>query len=139
MNAPLLFIEGDDDFLDQGAQQFLFVARCGGWGLPDLEQVRAEREQAIALIDTQRSRSLLFAACEFGIGRLQFTERFLPFRFEPAGDEPIVGIDGPVSTFGALHLVACPLYRQTPLRERAIAIGFEPLGRGERSLDTDWC
>src|SRR5262245_8674876 len=36
MNAALLFVEGDDDFLDQGAQQFLFVARCGGWGLPDL-------------------------------------------------------------------------------------------------------
>ena len=37
MNAALLFVEGDDDFLDQGAQQFLFVARCGGRDLPDLE------------------------------------------------------------------------------------------------------
>ena len=50
MRAALLFVEGDDDFLEQGAQQFLFVARCGGRGLPDLEQIGAECEQAAALV-----------------------------------------------------------------------------------------
>src|SRR4249919_859224 len=139
MRAALLFVEGDDDFLEQGAQQFLFVARCGGRGLPDLEQIGAECEQAAALIGAQRPRSLLFTTCEFSFGRFQFTERFFPFHFEPAGDQPIVRIDGPVSTFGALRLVACPFDRQPPLRERAIAIDFEPLGRSERSLDTEWC
>src|ERR1700726_4516454 len=139
MHAALLFVEGDDDFLEQGAQQFLFVARCSGRSLPDLEQIGAEREQAAALVDAQRPRSLLFTTCEFSFGRFQFTERFFPFRFEPAGDEPIVRIDGPVSTLGALRLVACPLDRQTPLSERAIAIDFEPLGCGERRLDTEWC
>src|SRR6202165_3755384 len=116
MHAVLLFVEGDDDFFEQGAQQFLFVARCSGRGLPDLEQIGAEREQAVALVDAQRPRSLLFTTCEFSFGRFQFTERFFPFRFEPAGDQPIVRIDSPVSTFGALRLVACPLARQTPLR-----------------------
>ena len=139
MHAALLFVEGDDDFLEQGAQQFLFVARCGGRDLPDLEQIGAECEQAAALVDAQRPRSLLFATCEFSFGRFQFTERFFPFRFEPAGDQPIVRIDGPVSTLGALRLVACPLDRQTPLCKRTITINFKPLGRGERSLDTEWC
>src|SRR6266567_79331 len=99
----------------------------------------AECEQAAALVDAQRPRSLLFTTCEFSFGRFQFTERFFPFRFEPAGDQPIVRIDGPVSTLGALRLVACPLDRQTPLCKRTIAINFKPLGRGERSLDTEWC
>src|SRR6266566_3867019 len=118
---------------------FLFVARCGGRGLPDLEQIGAECEQAAALVDAQRPRSLLFTTCEFSFGRFQFTERFFPFRFEPAGDQQIVRIDGPVSTLGALRLVACPLDRQPPLRKRAVAINFKPLGRSERSLDTKWC
>ena len=103
MHAALLFVESDDDFLDQGAQQFLSVARCSGRSLPDLEQIGAEREQAAALVDAQRPRSLLFATCKFSSGRFQFTERFFPFRFEPAGDQPIVRIDGPVSTLGALR------------------------------------
>src|ERR1700716_106406 len=139
MHAVLLFVEGDDDFFEQGAQQFLFVARCSGRGLPDLEQIGAEREQAVALVDGQRPRSLLFTTCEFSFGRFQFMERFFPFRFEPAGDQPIVRIDSPVSTFGALRLVACPLDRQPPLRKRTVAINFKPLGRSERSLDTKWC
>src|SRR6516164_4547377 len=65
MHAALLFVESDDDFLDQGAQQFLSVARCRGRSLPDLEQIGAEREQAVALVDAQRPRSLLFATCKF--------------------------------------------------------------------------
>src|ERR1700736_4728026 len=139
MHAALLFVEGDDDFLDQGAQQFLFVARCSGRSLPDVEQSGAEREHAVALLEAQRPRSLVFTTCEFSFGRFQFTERFFPFRFEPAGDQAIVRIDGPVSTLGALRHVACPLDRQTPLRKRTIAINFKPLGRSERSLDTKWC
>src|SRR5437773_2257144 len=101
MRAALLFVEGDNDFLEQGAQQFLFVARCSGRSLPDFEQIAAEREQAVALVDAQRPRSLLFTLCEFGFGRLPFTEYFFPFRFEPAGDEPIVRIDCPVPTLRA--------------------------------------
>src|ERR1700680_4755866 len=139
MHAVLLFVEGDDDFFEQGAQQFLFVARCSSRGLPDLEQIGAEREQAVALVDAQRPRSLLFTTCEFSFGRFQFMERFFPFRSEPAGHQPIVRIDSPVSTFGALRLVACPLDRQPPLRKRTVAINFKPLGRSERSLDTKWC
>src|ERR1700726_1958875 len=139
MHAVLLFVEGDDDFFEQGAQQFLFVARCSGRGLPDLEQIGAEGKEAVALVDAQRPRSLLFTTCEFSFGRFQFTERFFPFRFEPAGDQPIVRIDSPVATFGALRLVACPLARQPPLRKRTVAINFKPLGRSERSLDTKWC
>src|SRR5579864_7103394 len=50
MRAALLFVESDDVFLDQGAQQFLSVARCSGRSLPDLEQIGAEREQPAAQI-----------------------------------------------------------------------------------------
>src|SRR6202043_4249327 len=138
-HAALLWGEGDDGPREQGEKNVLFVARCSGRSLPDLEQIGAEREQAAALVDAQRPRSLLFTTCEFSFGRFQFTERFFPFRFEPAGDQPIVRIDGPVSTLGALRLVACPLDRQTPLRKSTVAINFKPLGRSERSLDTEWC
>ena len=36
-----------------------------------------------------------------------------------------------------MRLVACALDRETPLRQRAVVIGFDALGRGERGLDTE--
>jgi hypothetical protein len=35
-----------------------------------------------------------------------------------------------------LRVVACPLDRETPLRQRTVVVGFDALRRGERGLDT---
>src|ERR1700692_3117582 len=73
MHAVLLFVEGDDDFFEQGAQAFVFIARCSGRGLPDLEQIGAERGPAVALVEAQSPRSLLFSTHEMTSIRFQFS------------------------------------------------------------------
>src|SRR5262249_20430303 len=55
---------------------------------------------------------------------------------DATGDETVVGVDGAIATFGALRVVACPLNRETPLRERAVVVGLKPFSGGERRLDT---
>jgi len=47
-------------------------------------------------------------------------------------------VDDAIATLGALRVVACPLDHETPLRQRAIVVGFDALRRGERGLDTKW-
>ena len=54
-----------------------------------------------------------------------------------AGDKTIIRVDGAIATLGALRFIACPFHRETPLRERTVMVGFEPLGRGNCRLDTD--
>src|SRR5260370_37827921 len=45
MRTIVIFVDGDDDFLDHRAQQFLLVAWRGGWRLPNCEQIGAEGKQ----------------------------------------------------------------------------------------------
>jgi hypothetical protein len=61
---------------------------------------------------------------------IEFPQALLPLRFEPAGDQPVFGFDGPITPFGLFGLVAGALDGQPPLREGGIVIGFELL-RGE--------
>src|ERR1700682_1466868 len=62
---------------------------------------------------------------------------FLPLSLETAGDKTIIRVDGAIAPLGALRFIACPFHRETPLRERTVMVGFEPLGRGNCRLDTD--
>src|SRR6516165_1960652 len=137
MSAGLLFVEGDDDFLEQGAQQFLLVARRRGRCLPGLEQIGAEGKQADALVCAERSWAQLFATRKLGLGLVELAQAVLPLGLDAAGDEAVVGVDSAIATLGALRLVACALDRETPLRQRAVVVGFDALGRGERGLDAE--
>ena len=47
------------------------------------------------------------------------------------GVQPVVWIDGTVAALGAARFVACPLDAETPLPERGLAIGLEPLRGGD--------
>jgi hypothetical protein len=123
--------------LEQRAQQLLLVARRRGRRQPRLEQVGAEGKQADALVWAERSGAQLFATREFGLDLLELAQAALPFGFDATGDEAVVGVDGAIATLGALRLVACALDRETPLRQGAIAIGFDAFGRGERCLGTE--
>src|SRR5208283_2348670 len=48
-----------------------------------------------------------------------------------ASDQAVVGIDGAVAALGAARFVACPLDAETPLPERGLTIGLEPLRGGD--------
>src|SRR6516164_4843175 len=137
VRAAFVFVDCDDDLLEQRAQQLLLVARRRGWGLPGFEQVGAEGEQTGAFVHTERPGTQLFATCKLGLGLFQFAQALLPLGLDATGDETVVGVDGAIATFGALRVVACPLDRETPLRQRAVVVGFDALRRGERGLDTE--
>jgi hypothetical protein len=80
----------------------------------------------------------VFAPYQFRSCSLQFAKRLLPFGFEATGDQAVVRIDSTITALGALRLVARPLHRKTPLCQRTVVIGLDPLGGGECSFDAQW-
>ncbi len=54
----------------------------------------------------------------------------------PRATRRLSGVHSPIAAFGALRVAARTLDRETPLRQRAVVVGFDALGRGERGLDT---
>src|ERR1700751_4711470 len=66
-----------------------------------------------------------------GLGGFERAQALLPFALEGASDQAVVGIDSTVAALGAVRFVACPLAAETPLLERGLAIGLEPLRRGD--------
>src|SRR5262249_44192627 len=98
MRAALVLVNCDDNFLEQRAQQLLFVTRRGGWRLPSFEKVSAEGEQADAFISGECPRTQLFATRKLGLGLFELMQAVLPFGFDATGDEAVVGIDGAIAT-----------------------------------------
>src|SRR5258708_19700273 len=127
MRTIVIFVDGDDDFLDHRAEQFLLVARRGGWRLPNCEQIGAECKQLGTLLRTERSRPQCLPLRELGLGLVKCAQAALPLGLEPTRNKTGVGVDSTIAPLGALRLVTRALDCQTPLCERAIMIGFEAL------------
>ena len=136
MRAIAIFVDGDDDFLDHRAQQFLLVAWRGGWRLPNCEQIGAERKQLGTLLRAERSRPQCLPLRELGLGLVECAQAVLPLGLEPTRNKTVVGVDGTIAPLGALRLVTRALDRQTPLRQRAIVIGLEALCCCKSRLNT---
>jgi hypothetical protein len=81
----------------------------------------------LIVFETQCTGPQLALAGEFGLRLLELTQAQFPFRFQPPGDEPVLGIDSTISTLCALRFIARPFNRQTPLPQRRIVVGFELL------------
>jgi hypothetical protein len=76
----------------------------------------------------QGFRACGFAAGEFGLGVGEGLQRGVPFGFQAAGDQPVVGVDGAVAVFGATGLVSGLFELASPLVERGVVAVFEVLG-----------
>src|SRR5271166_6685003 len=63
--------------------------------------------------------------------RLRARSNAPPIRARGRERPAVVGIDGAVAALGAARFVACPLDAETPLPERGLAIGLEPLRGGD--------
>jgi len=74
---------------------------------------------------------LSFSTLEFGLCGIQRAQAFLPFAFEAARHQPIVGVDSAIAALGALRFVTGPLDAEPPLLQSGLAIAFEPLGGGK--------
>src|SRR5207247_9168261 len=84
-------VDGDDDLLQQGPQQFLAVPVGGGRRLPDPPDVVAERTDGRPLVGGQGLGAALLAAFQLGLSRRDLGELVLPVVLQAAGDQPVVG------------------------------------------------
>ena len=98
---------------------------------PDGGEIGPEREQTVALGLRDYPWLLPFAALQFGLGGIERPQALLPFAFEAARHQPVVGVDGAVAAFGALRFVAGPLQPEPPLLQSGLAVAFEPFSGGE--------
>src|SRR6266545_679876 len=128
-------VDGDDDLLEQGAQQLLAVPVGGGRRLPHQAHVAAQGGDGGPLGGGQRLGAALLAAGQLGLGRRDLGELGLPVALQPAGDQAVVGVDGQVAPLGQPGLVVGALDFQAPLPERGVVVGLQPLGGGHRGLD----
>ena len=127
-------LDVDDHFLDQAADELLAIAVGGRWGRPHAAEVRAEREQPLALLLSERAWTLLLAQRELGFGLGELAERVLPVALQAAGDEPVLGLDLAIATLGPIGLVSGALDLQPPLLQRGVVVLFERLGCLQRGL-----
>jgi hypothetical protein len=75
-----------------------------------------------------------FAAGEFGLGVGEGLQRGVPFGFQSASDQAVVGVNGAVAAFGAASLIARLFDLAAPLRERDVMAVLELLGGGQAGL-----
>src|ERR1700730_12007095 len=131
MGGRCIAIDRENHFLDERSQELLLIARRRRRRVPDRGEVGSEGEEAIAFFLAENARSLLQSTGEFLVRRLQISQALLPLALKPAGDQPVVRIDGTIAPLRALGLVGCPLDSLPPLLERRLGVGFEPLGGGK--------
>jgi hypothetical protein len=115
MGCCLVALDLDDDFLEQRPQQLLPVTRHGRCRAPDGSKIGSECEQAVALVLGESARGFPLAARSLAPRSFERAQAFLPLPFEPAGNKPVVGIDGAIAAFGTVRLVARPLDAEAPL------------------------
>ena len=89
----------------------------------------------LELLGANRAGPLLLAAAQFRFGGGQIAQTILPFGFQPASDQPIFGLHGPITALGPLRLVACALHFQTPLRQSRVMVGLELFDREQCGFD----
>ena len=77
------------------------------------------------LLRAERAGPLLLPAAQFRFGGGQIAKPVLPFRFQAAGHESILGVHGSVAAFGAFGFVARTFHLQTPLRQSGVVVGLE--------------
>ena len=68
----------------------------------------------------------MLPAIEFELGLLKRTQVLLPVGFEPAGDQPILRLNGTVTALGTFGLVTCPLDGNIAVRVTSVPKSVMP-------------
>jgi hypothetical protein len=84
-------VDGDDNLLQQGAQQLLAVPVGGGRRLPHQADVAAQGSDGGPLGGGQGLGAALLAAGQLGLGRGDLGELGLPVALQPPGDQAVWG------------------------------------------------
>ena len=132
--SVVVAVHADVDLLEQGAQQLLAVLVGGGRRRPHPVEVVAEGEDGLLLLRREGFRARGLSAGEFGLGVGQLLQRGVPLGFQAAGDQPVVGVDGPVAALGSAGPVAGLFDLAAPLGQRGVVAVLELLGGGQAGL-----
>src|SRR5271166_6777817 len=127
MGGRFIAIDRENHFLDERSQELLLIARRRRRRVPDCGEVGSEGEKAIAFFLAENARSLLQSTGEFFVCRRQISQALLPLALKPAGDKPVVRIDGAIAPLRALRLIGCSLRGLPPLPDRRLVVGLDPL------------
>jgi hypothetical protein len=111
VRVRVLAVDGQGDVGEQGVQQLLAVLVSGGLGGPDGAEVVGEGQDGGALGRGEGGRSAAFAAGQLAFGGGEGGQGFLPVGLQAAGDQAVVGVDGPVAAFGPGSVVTGALDR----------------------------
>jgi len=117
--------------VEERPQQLFPVARRRRACVPDGDEIRSEREQAVTLLLANRMGASGLTTRKIGLCGLERLQACFPLSLETARDETVVGIDGAIAPFRSLGFVAGAFNGKSPLLERRLAIGFKPFRGGE--------
>jgi hypothetical protein len=110
----LCAVDVKNHFFDKTAQELLAIAVGGGGRRPHPPEIRAQREELLALFGSKRARALALAQGKLSLGLGQLTKRFLPVALKAARDQAVLGLDLAVAALGPLCLIARPLDLKPP-------------------------
>ena len=130
----MVAVQADGDVLQQGAQQLLAVLVGGGRRRPQSVEVISEGEDGLLLLRREGFRPRGLSAGKFGLGVGQLLQGVVPFAFQGAGNQPVVGVDGPVTALGSAGPVAGLFDLPSPLGQRRIVAVLELPGGGQAGL-----
>jgi hypothetical protein len=97
---------GQGDVLDQTAQQLLALGRRGGLGPPEGREILGERQEAFALLGTDRAGGQLRACGVRALKALQGGELLVPLPLQATGDQAVLGLDGEAAAARARAICA---------------------------------
>ena len=84
----------------------------------------------------QMARLLSLTPFHLRFGVAEFAQPLFPLRLQAARHQPIVRINGLVSTLSLGCFVMTPLDLQAPLIQGRVVVGFQPFGGNQRGLHT---
>lgn len=131
MRSVFVAEDRDDDFFQQGAQEFLWSRRVVVGANQTGLRSRPSASRALRSLEVSATGRCCWRRVS-STGLIERPQALLPFGFETTGHQAIFGIDGAIAAFGLVGFIARPFYGEPPLREGGIVIGFELL-RGEES------
>ncbi len=99
-------VDGDDDLIDDRAQQLLAFADRGGRRVKHGADISAGPFDPGRLVSGQRDRAAGLLGGQLGLGSADLAERLFPDAFQSAGHEPVLRLDRVVLAACAVGFVA---------------------------------
>jgi hypothetical protein len=121
-------VQCNDHVLDQGAQQLFAIAVGGRRRIPHTCEIGAEGQDRGAFRGAERPRALLLPTRQLALRSGELVQTRVPLGLEPAGNEAVLGVDRPISSFRALRFVAGAFDLSPSLGEGCVMIRFELFG-----------